>query len=38
MLNEERKRKISDSRIGEKHWNYGKPMCDETKQKMKKKF
>ena len=35
---EERKRKISDSRIGEKHWNYGKPLCEETKQKMKNTY
>ena len=35
---EETKRKISDSRMGEKHWNYGKPMGEETKQKMKNTY
>lgn len=35
---EETKRKISNSRMGEKHWNYGKPMAEETKLKMKNTY
>lgn len=34
-LSDDRKRKISKSTSGEKHWGYGKPRSEETKAKIK---